>query len=133
VTENFQRRKEAHARAIARTLRAAGHVALFAGGCVRDVLLGRTPKDSDIATNATPDEVAKLFSAHHRNRRAFGVMQVVMDGHPTEVATFRRDLGSSDGAGPMPSRQHAGKDAQRRDFTVNGLFQDPKPGQSLIT
>jgi poly(A) polymerase len=129
VTDSSIAEKEKHARDIARTLRAAGHVALFAGGCVRDRLLGRTPKDFDIATSATPDEIVALFPRTIATGRAFGVMQVVLAGHPTEVATFRRDLGGSDGRRPdAVAFSTPEEDAQRRDFTVNGLFSDPESG-----
>lgn len=121
--------KEAHAREIAWTLRAAGHAALFAGGCVRDRLLGRPPKDYDIATSATPEQIVKLFKRTIETGRAFGVIQVVCSGHPTEVATFRRDLGGSDGRRPDAiAFSTPEEDAQRRDFTVNGLFSDPETG-----
>lgn len=121
--------KERLAREVARTLRAAGHQALFAGGCVRDLLLGRVPKDFDIATSATPDDIARLFSRTIGTGRAFGVMQVVLAGHPTEVATFRRDLGGTDGRRPdAVVFSSPEEDAQRRDFTVNGLFQEPESG-----
>jgi poly(A) polymerase len=124
--------REAHARAIARSLHAAGFQALFAGGCVRDLLLGRAPKDFDIATNATPDTIAKLFHRTIATGRAFGVMQVVLEGHPTEVATFRRDIGIADGRRPAAVVfSSAEEDAQRRDFTINGLFQDPENGAVL--
>ena len=129
MTELSIAAKEAHARAIAQTLRAAGHQALFAGGCVRDLLLGRAPKDYDIATSATPDAIATLFPRTIETGRAFGVMQVVLDGHPTEVATFRRDLGGTDGRRPdAVVFSTPEEDAQRRDFTINGLFQDPETG-----
>ncbi len=129
MTELSIAAKEAHARDIARTLRAAGHAALFAGGCVRDRLLGRAPKDFDIATSATPDQIVQLFSRTIETGRAFGVMQVVLAGHPTEVATFRRDLGGSDGRRPdAVAFSTPEEDAQRRDFTVNGLFSDPETG-----
>ena len=132
MTELSIAEKETHAREIARTLRAAGHQALFAGGCVRDQLLGRTAKDFDIATSATPDEIAKLFPRTIETGRAFGVMQVVMEGHPTEVATFRRDLGCSDGRRPdAVAFSTPEEDAQRRDFTVNGLFQEPETGEVI--
>jgi poly(A) polymerase len=124
--------KEAHARAIARTLRAACHQALFAGGCVRDLLLGRVPKDFDIATSATPDEITKLFPRTIETGRAFGVMQVVQEGHPTEVATFRRDIGGTDGRRPDAiAFSTPEEDALRRDFTINGLFQDPETGEVI--
>ena len=124
--------KEAHAREIARVLRSAGHRALFAGGCVRDLLLGRTPKDFDITTSARPDEIIRLFPRTVETGKAFGVVQVVLAGHPTEVATFRRDIGSADGRRPDAIEfSTPEQDAQRRDFTINGLFLDPDTGAVL--
>ena len=129
VTEISIAEKETHAREIARQLRAAGHAALFAGGCVRDGLLGRAPKDFDLATSATPDQLEQLFKRTVATGRAFGVIQVVLAGHPTEVATFRRDLGATDGRRPdAVAFSTPEEDAQRRDFTVNGLFSDPETG-----
>ena len=113
-----------------RTLRDAGHVAYFAGGCVRDALLGRTPGDYDVATDARPEVVRKLFRRSKPVGAAFGVVQVY-HGHgahrrTTEVATFRREWGYTDGRRPdHVAFSDAEADAQRRDFTINGLFQDP--------
>lgn len=107
-------------------LREAGFEVLFAGGCVRDWLLGRAPHDIDLASDASPDEVEALFEHTHSLGKAFGVIQVMMGDEPFEVTTFRRDLDSSDGrrpAGIVPSTPE--EDAKRRDFTVNGLFMDP--------
>jgi tRNA nucleotidyltransferase/poly(A) polymerase len=114
---------------VVRKLRAAGHEALWAGGCVRDQLLGLTPKDYDVATSALPDQVRDLFG---RKRTlaigaAFGVI-TVRSGQltPIEVATFRTDGEYRDGRRPeavtFTTAEH---DAQRRDFTINGLFFDP--------
>jgi poly(A) polymerase len=108
----------------------AGFTAYWAGGCVRDQLAGRTPKDYDVATNATPREVRSLFG---RNRtlaigQSFGVITVLGDRYvaPVEVATFREDVSYSDGRHPDAVRfSHAREDALRRDFTINGLFLDP--------
>lgn len=115
---------------VVRRLRAAGHEALWAGGCVRDQLLGRTPKDYDVATNATPDTIREIFG-HRRTLAlgaAFGVIAVL--GTPqqgqVEVATFREDATYSDGRRPdRVTFSTAEQDAQRRDFTINGLFYDP--------
>ena len=118
------------AREIVATLRAAGHEALWAGGCVRDHLLGRPAKDIDIATSAHPDQVQALFPVTHAVGRAFGVVLVEQAGATFEVATFRRDAGFTDGR--RPDAVHfttAQVDAQRRDFTINGLFLDPLTGQ----
>jgi tRNA nucleotidyltransferase/poly(A) polymerase len=115
---------------IAQKLRAAGFEALWAGGCVRDELLGLVPKDYDVATNATPDQIRNLFG---RRRTvpigaAFGVI-TVLGPHAAgqiEVATFRADATYSDGRHPdSVSFTTAEHDAQRRDFTINGLFFDP--------
>lgn len=114
---------------IVRRLREAGYTALWAGGCVRDLLLGRAPKDYDVATNALPDEVHKLFG--HRRTLAvgasFGVIIVLgPDGVQVEVATFRSEGPYLDGRRPghvvftTPE-----EDAKRRDFTINGMFYDP--------
>jgi tRNA nucleotidyltransferase/poly(A) polymerase len=118
---------------IVQRLRGEGYEALLAGGCVRDELLGAVPKDYDVATSATPDEVRRLFG-HRRTLpigAAFGVI-VVLGPHgiePVEVATFREDADYSDGRRPDAVRfSTAEADALRRDFTVNGLFLDPLDG-----
>src|SRR6476469_5731386 len=119
---------------IAKTLRAAGFEALWAGGCVRDELLGLTPKDYDVATSAKPDQIRDLFG---RRRTlpigaSFGVITVLgpRDAGQIEVATFRTDATYSDGRHPdSVSFTTAERDAQRRDFTTNGLFYDPVTNQ----
>ena len=118
---------------IVRTLRDAGHTALFAGGCVRDALLGRPLKDIDIATSAKPDEVEQLFSGTTiAVGKAFGVIVVLRNQQPFEVATFRADGAYTDGRRPDGVRfTHAAEDAKRRDFTINGLFHDPATGELL--
>jgi tRNA nucleotidyltransferase/poly(A) polymerase len=115
---------------VVRRLRDAGFEAYWAGGCVRDELLGRTPKDYDVATNATPPQIRSLFG-HRRTLAlgaAFGVI-TVMGPRPAgmvEVATFRRDDGYSDGRHPdHVTFSSAREDAVRRDFTINGMFFDP--------
>lgn len=114
---------------IARRLSGAGHTAYFAGGCVRDALLGKTPKDYDIATSATPDEVLSLFPKSDPVGAHFGVILVRVNGLPFEVATFRHDGSYTDGRHPESvTFSTPEEDAQRRDFTVNGLFQDPASG-----
>ncbi len=114
------------ARRVAARLVGAGHQALFAGGAVRDALLGKPPHDIDIATSAKPDEVEALFDKTVPVGRAFGVMVVVEEGTPFEVATFREEGSYSDGRHPDEVRfADARADASRRDFTVNGLFYDP--------
>lgn len=118
---------EREAAALVRTLRDHGHDAYFAGGAVRDRLLGLTPIDIDIATSAHPDDVQALFErATDLQGRSFGVVRVLRGGHVFEVATFRHDLPYSDGRRPDGVVfTTAEEDAARRDFTVNGLFYDP--------
>jgi tRNA nucleotidyltransferase/poly(A) polymerase len=107
-------------------LRAAGHQALLAGGCVRDTLLGRTPRDFDIATSALPEEIQALFPRTVAVGAAFGVIVVLEQGHEFQVATFRSDGPYRDGRHPESvSFTTAEGDAARRDFTVNGLLFDP--------
>lgn len=116
----------------ARTLRDSGHLAFFAGGCVRDALMGKIPQDFDIATSAKPGEVEALFSKTVPVGRQFGVILVVLGDTSFEVATFRSDGAYVDGRHPVSVRFSAPEeDAARRDFTVNGLFYDPVPGQVL--
>ena len=116
----------ATATTIVRTLQDAGFAAFLVGGCVRDTLLGRAPGDFDIATNALPDEVEKLFRRTVAVGRQFGVMVVVEAGQPFQVATFRAESDYQDGRHPEKvSFGAAPADALRRDFTVNGLFYDP--------
>jgi poly(A) polymerase len=111
---------------ILETLRAAGHQAYFAGGCVRDERLGRTPKDYDIASNALPEQVEALFPKTIAIGKVFGVIAVIIDGRPFEVATFREDAGYQDGRRPdSVNFCGAEEDAKRRDFTINGMFFDP--------
>ena len=107
-------------------LRAEGHVALLAGGCVRDRLLGAEPKDYDVVTDATPRRVHQLFPRAREVGAQFGVMLVRKYGHSIEVATFRADGPYSDGRHPDQVRFGSElEDARRRDFTINGLFLDP--------
>lgn len=104
----------------------AEHTALWAGGCVRDILLGRTPKDYDVATSAPANESLALFPGAIAVGRAFGVVRVPRDDQWIEVATFREDADYSDGRHPDAVRfSDAEHDAQRRDFTINALFYDP--------
>ena len=115
---------------IAMDLRRAGHEAYLAGGCVRDEALARSPKDWDVATSATPEEVAGLFRNTRAVGEAFGVMLVHRDGFVTEVATFRTDFAYTDGRRPdRVEFTTAERDAERRDFTVNGLFRDPETNE----
>ncbi len=117
--------KEA-ATAAARRIMEAGFTAYFAGGCVRDELLGIEPTDYDLATDAKPDEIATLFRGSRGVGESFGVMLVRVRGRVTEVATFRTDGRYEDGRRPSHVRfASAAEDAQRRDFTINGLFRHP--------
>lgn len=108
-------------------LRLAGFEALWAGGCVRDLMLGNTPKDFDVATSATPEQVRKLFRRTVAVGQAFGVIRVLGgSGLEVEVATFRIDAEYSDGRRPDGVMfSTAEEDARRRDLTINGLFFDP--------
>ena len=111
---------------IVKTLNDAGHTAYWAGGCVRDLLLGRHPKYYDIATSASPDEIEDLFEKTFAIGKSFGVISVLENGHTFEIATFRNDSGYSDGRRPdAVTFSHPAEDALRRDFTINGLFFDP--------
>jgi len=111
---------------VLRRLRRAGHQALFAGGCVRDMLLDRPCADYDVATDATPEQVAALFERVLLIGAQFGVAMVLRKGRSVEVATFRTDLPTSDGRRPDGVRfVSARQDALRRDFTINGMFYDP--------
>jgi poly(A) polymerase len=123
---------EATATRIVRRLREAGHEAYFAGGCVRDRLLGREAHDIDVATSARPEEVQKLFPRTVAVGAQFGVIVVLEDGLEFQVATFRADGVYLDGRRPESvTFTTAEGDAQRRDFTVNGLFFDPVEGKIL--
>ena len=118
---------------ICETLRSHGHQALLAGGCVRDIVLGREPADYDVATDATPDEVMALFPASVAVGAQFGVIAVHHDGLKVEVATFRADVGYSDGRHPdsVVYARTAEEDVQRRDFTINGLVMRHDTGEVL--
>ena len=154
---------------IVRTLRDRGHQAYLVGGCVRDLLLGREPADYDVATDATPDEVMRIFPETYAVGAQFGVVLVPVSdsqnktvipsaeetsqsevasesrnllfaggetnlkGRQVEVATFRSDIGYSDGRHPDQVRfsRDPREDVQRRDFTVNGLLLDPLNGVVL--
>jgi len=117
---------EKTAREIAARLRESGHIAYFAGGCVRDIVRGETPKDFDIATDARPEIVQKLFSRTYAVGAHFGVILVVENGFQYEVATFRSDDAYVDGRHPRAVHfSSPEEDAKRRDFTINGMFYDP--------
>ncbi len=120
------------AAALARRLRAAGHQALFAGGCVRDKLLGHVPEDYDIATSAVPSEVLELFPGSNEVGAHFGVVIAKHGGHHVEIATFRTDGSYRDGRRPESvTFSTPQEDARRRDFTINGLFEVPETGEVI--
>lgn len=111
---------------IIKILRDAGFTAYWAGGCVRDMLLGIQPKDFDIATSARPDDLKKLLEKIHPIGEKYGVVIAEHGGHHFEIATFRSDSGYSDGRRPDAVLfTNAEQDARRRDFTINALFYDP--------
>lgn len=114
------------AREVAARLRESGHIAYFAGGCVRDMVRGLIPKDYDIATDARPEAVQALFPHTYAVGAHFGVIIVLENDFQFEVATFRSDDAYIDGR--HPSAVHFSspeEDAQRRDFTINGMFYNP--------
>ncbi|MFK7850792.1 MAG: CCA tRNA nucleotidyltransferase [Akkermansiaceae bacterium] len=117
---------------LARRLIESGHITYFAGGCVRDKLLGLTPKDYDIATSATPAEVLNLFPGANEVGAHFGVVIVKHNGHHIEIATFRTDGSYKDGRRPETvSFSTPEEDAHRRDFTINGLFENCETGEII--
>ncbi len=123
-------RRDAHA--VVDRLREAGHEAWFVGGCVRDELLGRTPREYDVSTAAHPHEVQALFARTVPVGVQFGVILVLTESGPVEVATFRSDDAYVDGRRPTGVRYTtAREDAERRDFTINGLFMDPATGEVI--
>jgi len=136
MTTVFPKQARDFAVRVVQQIRDAGFEAVWAGGCVRDQLLGREPKDYDVATSATPDEVCRVLG---RRRTlpigvSFGVITVLgpKSAGQIEVATFRQDASYSDGRHPdMVSFSTASEDAQRRDFTINGLFYDPLQDQII--
>jgi len=117
---------EAQARAVVQRLQNAGFLAFYAGGCVRDALLGLPPKDFDIATSARPEEVQSLFPRTVAVGAHFGVICVLEGAYSFDVATFRSDDVYVDGRHPTGVTFSTPQlDAQRRDFTINGMFFDP--------
>ena len=112
------------ANSICDTLRSRGYQALLVGGCVRDLLLGREPADYDVTTDATPEQVMALFPESVAVGAQFGVILIPRDGLKVEVATFRSDVGYSDGRHPdsVVYSKTPQEDVQRRDFTINGLL-----------
>ena len=120
---------ESIARKIVRRLQEAGHEAVYAGGCVRDMLRGVTPHDYDVATSARPEAVQALFRRTVAVGAQFGVISVLENGAEFQVATFRSDGDYVDGRHPESVHfSSAEEDARRRDFTINGLFYDPVQG-----
>src|SRR5437016_5744984 len=138
------------ATSIIATLRDRGHQAFLCGGCVRDLLLGREPADYDVTTDATPEQVMRIFPETYAVGAQFGVVLVPLPedsaaepGAPNgpssgksgviEVATFRSDVSYSDGRHPDEVRfsKDPREDVQRRDFTINGLLMDPMSGEVL--
>jgi poly(A) polymerase len=133
------------ATSIVRTLRQQGFQAYLVGGCVRDLLLGREPKDYDVATDATPKQVMAIFPETYAVGAQFGVVLVPAPeskqdadnagshSHAVEVATFRSDIGYSDGRHPDEVRfsKNPQEDVERRDFTINGMLLDPVSGDVL--
>lgn len=117
---------------IIRRLQQHGFQALLAGGCVRDMLLGRPAKDHDVATNALPADVIRLFRRTLKVGAKFGVVIVLTPGGQVEVATFRSEAGYEDGRHPTEVRfTTPAQDASRRDFTINGMFYDPLKEQVI--
>ena len=113
-------------------LRQAGREAYLAGGCVRDLLLGRPARDWDVATSATPEEVLALWPDALTVGKAFGVVVVRHGAVQVETATFRAESGYADGRHPdAVTFTTAEADARRRDFTVNAMFLDPAAGEVL--
>ncbi len=124
--------KEARARWCVRKLREAGFKAYFAGGCVRDQILGVTPKDYDIATDARPEVVQRLFDRTVAVGARFGSIAVILDGDQYEVTTFRADAEYLDGRHPSAVRFGTiEEDARRRDFTIGGMYLDPESGRVI--
>jgi poly(A) polymerase len=130
IPDTSSRPAAALAREITGSLRLAGYQAWLVGGCVRDLLLGREPKDYDIATSALPDEVLRLFPRSETVGAHFGVVLVKGDGYAVEVATFRSDHAYQDGRRPTAVTYETDPrlDVLRRDFTINALLMDPYTG-----
>jgi len=117
---------------IVKRLRDEGYESYLAGGCVRDMLLGKTPQDYDISTNAKPDEIAKIFPKIIPVGAQFGVLLVMIESEAFEVASFRHDGPYLDGRRPTHVRYGSlQEDILRRDFTINGMVYDPITGQII--
>ena len=119
------------ANSICDTLRGSGYQALLVGGCVRDLLLGLEPADYDVTTDATPEQVVRLFPESVAVGAQFGVILIPRDGCKVEVATFRSDVGYSDGRHPdrVVYSKTPEEDVERRDFTINGLLMRHDTGE----
>jgi len=129
--KNIDRRREG-ALEIVRTLKAKGYETYFVGGCVRDLVMGKEPKDYDIVTNASPPEIMSLFPHTVAVGAHFGVVMVIIEGISYEVATFRWEGAYEDGRHPSRVRfTHLQEDVKRRDFTVNGLAMIPETGEVI--
>jgi poly(A) polymerase len=117
---------------IVKELRSHGHEAYLVGGCVRDMVMNIEPADYDIATSARPEQIMEIFPRTEPVGAQFGVVLVIHDGHPFEVATFRSDQAYIDGRRPTGVVfTDAKQDVLRRDFTINGLLYDPLSGEVL--
>src|SRR6266436_6229898 len=121
------------ANSICDALQDAGFQAFLVGGCVRDVLLRHEPADYDVATSATPEQVHKLFPDGVTVGAQFGVILVVREVAKVEVATFRSDVGYTDGRHPdrVVFANSPEEDVKRRDFTINGLVMRHNTGEIL--
>ncbi len=126
-------KEAALAHTVISALRSRGYLAYLAGGCVRDLLLGREPSDYDVATSAVPGEILRLFPAADLVGASFGVVLVRESGAEVEVATFRSDHSYTDGRHPgcVKFETDQRQDVLRRDFTINGLLMDPDAGEVL--
>ncbi|HEY6184045.1 MAG TPA: CCA tRNA nucleotidyltransferase [Terriglobales bacterium] len=126
--------RKQHALQVIQTLHQAGFLAFLVGGCVRDLLLNREPGDYDVTTDALPEDVMRIFPKTYGVGAQFGVVLVAVGENETvEVATFRSDVGYSDGRHPDEVRfsKTPQEDVQRRDFTINGLLLDPLTNEVL--
>src|SRR2546423_5891882 len=121
------------ANSICDILQRAGFQAFLVGRCVRDILLGREPADYDVATSAAPGQVIELFPDGLTVGAQFGVILVCREGLKVEVATFRSDVGYTDGRHPdqVVYASSPEEDVERRDFTINGLLMEHKTGKVL--
>ena len=133
MTDNHIVTAREMANSICEVLQRSGYQALLVGGCVRDLLLGREPADYDVTTDATPDQVMRLFPESVAVGAQFGVMLIPRDGLKAEVATFRSDVGYSDGRHPdrVVYSKTPQEDVRRRDFTINGLLMRHDTGEVL--